>query len=65
MKGTIARITDKGYGFIKPEEGDKDVFFHAHSLNDLTFDDLREGDEVTFDVEEGDKGPAAANITRA
>lgn len=65
MKGNIARVTDKGYGFIKPAEGDKDVFFHAHSLSeDITFDDLREGDEVTFEVEEGPKGPAATNVVR-
>ena len=62
MKGTIARITDRGYGFIKPEEGDKDVFFHAHALVSGTFDDLREGDAVTFEIEEGDKGPSAANV---
>lgn len=64
MKGTIARITDRGYGFIKPDEGDKDVFFHAHSIVDGTFDDMREGDAVTFDIEEGDKGPSAANVKR-
>lgn len=65
MKGTIARITDRGYGFIKPEEGDKDVFFHAHSLVSATFDDLREGDAVTFEIEEGDKGPSATNVELA
>ena len=65
--GTIARVTDKGYGFIKPaEEGAKDVFFHAHALADgLMFDDLREGDTVTYELEEGPKGPAAANVARA
>ncbi|MEM9336598.1 MAG: cold shock domain-containing protein [Patescibacteria group bacterium] len=65
MTGTIARVTDKGFGFIKPDEGDKDVFFHAASLNGIAYDDLREGDAVTFDLEEGPKGPAAANVTRA
>jgi len=67
MKGTIARLTDRGFGFIKPDDGgDKDVFFHAHSLSEgLTFDDLREGDAVTYEVEEGPKGPAAANVERA
>ncbi len=58
-------MQDKGFGFIKPEEGDKDVFFHASALVDLTFDDLKEGDVVTFDVEEGPKGPAATNIVLA
>lgn len=65
MTGTIARLTDRGFGFIKPNEGDKDVFFHARSLVDVMYDDLREGEAVTFDVEEGPKGPAAINIKRA
>ncbi len=65
MTGTIVRKRDNGYGFIKPDEGDKDVFFHAQSLVDLAFDDLQEGEKVTFDVEQGPKGPAAANVRRA
>ena len=65
MTGTIARLTDKGFGFIKPEEGEKDVFFHARSLVDVMYDDLREGDSVTFEMEEGPKGPAAVNVQRA
>lgn len=65
MKGSIVRKRDQGYGFIKPEDGSKDVFFHASAINGATFDDLKEGDEVMFDVEAGPKGPAATNITRA
>ena len=65
MTGTIARITDRGFGFITPAEGDKDVFFHAQNLVDVTFDELREGDAVTFEIEEGDKGPAAVNVQNA
>jgi CspA family cold shock protein len=65
MTGTIARLTDRGFGFIKPAEGDKDVFFHARSLVDVMYDDLREGEAVTFDLEEGPKGPAAINVKRA
>lgn len=65
MKGTIARLTDRGFGFIKPDEGDKDVFFHARSLVDVMYDDLREGDAVTFTLEEGPKGPAAVDVRRA
>ncbi len=65
MTGTIARLTDRGFGFVKPEQGDKDVFFHARSLVDVMYDDLREGDAVTFDVEEGPKGPSAINVKRA
>lgn len=65
MTGTIARVTDRGFGFITPAEGDKDVFFHAQSLVDIHFDDLREGDTVSFEMEEGPKGPSAVNVTRA
>ncbi|MEN9920254.1 MAG: cold shock protein [Candidatus Parcubacteria bacterium] len=65
MKGSIVRKRDEGYGFIKPEDGSKDVFFHASAIVDVTFDELKEGDEVTFDVEQGPKGPAAANVKRA
>lgn len=65
MKGSIIRKRDEGYGFIKPEDGDKDVFFHASALVDIAFDDLKEGDVVTFEVEQGPKGPAAANVQRA
>jgi CspA family cold shock protein len=65
MTGTIARVTDRGFGFITPDGGEKDVFFHAQSLVDIHFDDLKEGDKVTFDVEEGPKGPSAANVQLA
>jgi len=65
MKGTIARVTDRGFGFITPEGSDKDVFFHAQSLVDTHFDDLKEGDAVTFEMEEGPKGPAAVNVQKA
>ncbi len=64
MKGSIVRLQDKGFGFIKPEDGSKDVFFHASALVEVSFDDLREGDVVMFEVVEGPKGPAAANVTR-
>jgi cold shock protein len=65
MKGTIVRKRSEGYGFIKPEDGSKDVFFHASSLVEIAFDDLAEGETVTFEVEQGPKGPAAANVQRA
>ena len=64
MTGTIVRKRDNGYGFIKPDNGEKDVFFHAQSLVEIAFDDLQEGEKVTFDVEQGPKGPAAANVRR-
>ncbi len=68
MKGTIAKIvSDRGFGFIKPEtEGGKDLFFHARSVvGSSVFDDLKEGDVITYEVEEGPKGPAAVNVAKA
>ena len=65
MTGSIVRKRDNGYGFIKPDDGGKDVFFHAQSLVEVAFDDLQEGDAVTFDVEQGPKGPAATNVRQA
>lgn len=67
MKGKIARLTDRGFGFITPDEGgSKDLFFHARSLaNGVMYDSLKEGDAVMYDVEEGDKGPAAVNVRLA
>ncbi len=65
MTGSIVRIKPNGFGFIKPDNGEKDVFFHAQALVDIAFDDLKEGDAVTFDVEQGPKGPAATNVRRA
>jgi CspA family cold shock protein len=65
MMGTIKRLTDKGFGFIAPENGDKDMFFHSSGLVDVSFDELREGDKVSFEVEQSDKGPRATNVKRA
>ena len=50
---------DKGFGFITPDEGGKDVFVHANGLNGLS---ITEGDKVSFDVEEGQKGLNAVNV---
>lgn len=63
--GTIARLTDKGFGFISREGEEKDLFFHANNLVDVDYNDLREGDAVTFDVEEGQKGLNAVNVKKA
>lgn len=63
--GTIKRLTDRGFGFIAAEGQEKDLFFHAKALVDLAFEDLREGDAVTFDIENSDKGPNAVNVRRA
>jgi CspA family cold shock protein len=65
MAGTIKRLTDSGYGFIAPEDGGKDLFFHSSALVELIFDDLKEGQKVTFDIEESEKGPRAVNVCAA
>ena len=53
----------KGYGFVTPDEGDQDVFVHFSAINSSGFKSLNEGDRVSFDIEQGQKGPAAANVT--
>jgi CspA family cold shock protein len=65
MTGTIKRLTDKGFGFIGAEGMEKDVFFHSNSLVGVGFDDLREGDTVSFEVEDSPKGKNAVNVQRA
>ncbi|MEI7777712.1 MAG: cold shock domain-containing protein [bacterium] len=65
MKGTIKKIMEKGFGFIAPEEGGKDIFFHSNSLVGVQFTELREGDAVTFETEDTEKGKNAINVQRA
>lgn len=65
QEGTIKRLTDKGFGFITPAGEDKDLFFHSNDLNDVAFNDLKEGDKVTFEVEKTEKGLNAVNVSRA
>ena len=62
--GVVARKSDRGYGFITPSGGQKDVFFHAQSIAGVTFDELYEGDALSFDIDVGPKGPAATNVQR-
>jgi len=64
QKGTIARLTDRGFGFISREGGEKDLFFHSSELKNVEFNDLQEGDKVTFEVAEGPKGLNATNVNR-
>lgn len=67
MEGTIKKLVmERGFGFIAREGGSKDLFFHREKLKGVTFDELKEGDKVTFDIDEsGEKGPAAVNVSRA
>ncbi len=64
MTGTIKRLTDKGFGFITGEGLAKDLFFHSNSLVGVTFDELKEGDNVSFETEESPKGLNATNVQR-
>lgn len=60
-EGTIKKLTDKGFGFINTG-GSKDLFFHSSSLQGVTFEELREGQKVSFTEGRGQKGPCAENV---
>lgn len=64
QQGTIARLTDKGFGFIAIEGQEKDLFFHSNELIDVRYDDLQEGDKVTFEIGQSPKGPNATQVRR-
>ena len=63
-EGTIKRITDRGFGFIDNGTS-KDLFFHSSSVEGVGFDELREGQRVSFTEAQGQKGPCAENVTLA
>jgi cold shock protein len=60
-EGTIKRLTDKGFGFISTSSG-PDIFFHMSSLEGSRFEELREGQKVSFNHGNGPKGPRAENV---
>jgi cold shock CspA family protein len=62
--GTISRWLDRGFGFIKQDEDEKDIFFHSKELLGVQFNDLRIGDHVLFSMAESPKGPVAVDVER-
>ena len=66
MQGTIKKIVaDKGFGFITVDGEEKDLFFHRNELKGVNFEDLKEGDRVSFEKSDSPKGPNATNVARA
>ncbi|MFB3084386.1 MAG: cold-shock protein [Gammaproteobacteria bacterium] len=66
MTGTVKWFSEsKGYGFITPEDGSKDVFVHHSAIEGDGFKTLAEGQKVTFEVEQGAKGPSAVKVQAA
>ncbi|MFH1820779.1 MAG: cold shock domain-containing protein [Candidatus Nealsonbacteria bacterium] len=64
MEGTIKNLTDKGFGFITVDGEDKDLFFHRNELKDVSFEELKAGDRVSFEKTDSPKGPNATGVTR-
>ena len=64
IKGQVKWFNEsKGFGFITPADGSKDVFVHFSAIQDTGFKTLAEGQNVQFSIENGAKGPSAANVT--
>jgi cold shock protein len=67
QNGTVIKKNEKGFGFIKIDgaaAGSKDLFFHSNELQNISFDQLMEGDKVSFEIGESPKGPNALNVNK-
>ena len=64
MEGTIKKLTDKGFGFIDVDGEEKDLFFPSNELQGVSYDQLKEGDRVSFEKADSPKGENAVNVTR-
>lgn len=62
--GIVARKLDKGFGFIKQDSGEGDLFFHSNELVNIDFESLNEGDKVSYEVGSGPKGPNAVSVNK-
>jgi len=64
MEGTIKKLTDKGFGFIDVDGEEKDLFFHSNELQEVSYNELKEGDRVSFEKADSPKGENAVNVTK-
>ena len=62
--GIVIKKNEKGFGFIKRDGQAKDLFFHSNELKNISFDELQEGDKVSFEVGDSPKGPNALNVSK-
>ncbi|MFA5249150.1 MAG: cold shock domain-containing protein [Candidatus Paceibacterota bacterium] len=64
MEGTIKTLTEKGFGFITVDGEQKDLFFHSNELKDVSYEELKIGDRVSFEKADSPKGPNAVKVSR-
>ena len=64
QQGIVMNLNEKGFGFIKVEGQAKDLFFHSNELKNISFDELKEGDTVEFEIGDSPNGPNAINVSK-